>query len=163
MFSHSCICYRFHTCSVIDCACPRWFVFSYTPPPPPMPPRHTHILALSGVAVKVAQRCFSLAKCNWRERSTELWFTGPGNTDTQGYTPLFLHLCILDGSLHPFIPISSVSAITPFTFCTALSPSSQGSQLTLLSAGYLFLWSLPRCFEFVFRSQTDFLLKNPHP
>lgn len=73
------------------------------PPPPPTLP-HSLILALSGVAVKVAQRCFSLAKCNWRERSTELWFTGPENTDTQGYTPLFLPLCIFrwfSPSLYP--------------------------------------------------------------
>lgn len=123
-----------HTCSVIDRACPLWFVFIFGKVvPPPRSPRSLSSV-LSGVAVKVAQQCFSLAKCNWRERSVELWFTGPRNTDTQGYAPLFLH---------PFISVSSLSAFTSFSFCTAfqlLSSASRGSILTQLKADYLFVW-----------------------
>lgn len=45
------------------------------------PPTPHPILALSGVAVEVAQRCFSLAKCNGKRRALIYWlfFCTPGH------------------------------------------------------------------------------------
>lgn len=97
-----------------------------------------HIFALSGVAVEVAQWCFSLAKCNWGRRAHSLDLLGllsicqDTHTQRNPSSPLSAcPLCPIIPSI--FSPDPSISLTLSLSFSVSVSLSLHITSFSIFS------------------------------